>query len=178
MAPGQVILFLIGMIVIIFGAYYVTYFIGVKASGQSRGRLKNKHITLVDRFSIARDKSFCLVEIAGKVYVIGITHQNMTLIDTLDAEAFAETVAERGDTQIWPTIPGGSFVNKMTKKLAVFIAGKMGRTLDFDESPGGSSFAENMQVSRDKYNTVQSDDALAERSDDPGDQKDPENGSE
>ena len=174
MPTGQVIVFFVGLIAIIFAAYYVTYYIGLKASGQSRGRLRNKNINIVDRFSISKDKSFCLVEIGGKVYVIGITNQSMTLIDTLDAAAFSEAAAEQRDKPLWQMAPGGRFTGPMTRKLAGFMAKKMGRPLagsgdaeyappperapssgrtspmERAPSPDGGSFSDSMETAREK----------------------------
>jgi len=139
MEPLQVVLSIAGTIVIIVGAYYVTYFIGVKSSGASRGR--NRNINILDRFSISKDKSFCLVEIAGKVYVVAVTNQSMTLLDTLDAATFAGTAAERGGA---PSAgrskanryASGIYSNRMTNKLASFIAARLGRPdpNDYSES--------------------------------------------
>ena len=129
MEPMQVALFIVGTVLIIVAAYYVTYYIGVKSSGASRGR--NRNINILDRFSISKDKSFCLVEIAGKVYVVAVTNQSMTLLDTLDAATFAGNAAERGGasfrqkTNARPA--GGTYSNRMTYKLASFIAAKLGR---------------------------------------------------
>lgn len=145
MQPLQVAFFIIGMIVIIVGAYYVTYYIGVKSSGMGRIRLKGRNIGLIDRFSISKDKSFCLVEVAGKVYLIGVTNQSMTLIDTLDAATFAGTAAERGDASSWRT-PGGRRARSMTEKLASFIAARMGKPDPFaNKSQTGESFVETMR---------------------------------
>jgi len=151
MEAGQVIVFFIGLIAIIFAAYYVTYYIGLKASGRSQsGRLRNKNINVIDRFAVSRDKSFYLVEIAGKVYVVGITNQTMTLLDTLDAAAFPEAAAERRDTPQWGAMPGGKITGPLTKRLAAFIAARMGRTIETDEGAGGGSFADSMDKAREK----------------------------
>jgi len=127
MQPVQVTLFIVGTIIIIIAAYYVTYFIGVKSTGASRGR--NRNINLLDRFSISKDKSFCLVEIAGKVYVVAVTNQSMTLLDTLDAATFAGTAAERGGASSWQTQggQGGKYTARMTNRLASFLAARMGK---------------------------------------------------
>ena len=168
MEPGQVILYFIGLIAIIFAAYYVTYFISVKASGQSRGRLRNKNINIIDRFSISRDKSFYLVEIAGKVYVVGITNHGMTLIDTLDAAAFSEAAAEQRDKPEWYGMPGGKITGPLTAKLAAFIAGKTGRTMDpGGDNPGGgtgsNSFAETMKAAGKKNQSGEAERGRNER---------------
>ena len=135
---------LVGIVVIIIAAYYATWFISVKASGRSGGKRKNKNISLIDRFAISKDKSFCLVEVAGKVYVIGITNQSMTLIDTLDPEAITETDAQQRDTASWQ-IAGGSFTSRMTKRIAVFLAQKMGRQPKISDEGGGATFADSIK---------------------------------
>ena len=151
MPLGQIIVFIIGTIAIIFGAYYVTYFIGTKATGQSRGRLRNRNIHLIDRFSVSRDKSFCLVEISGKVYVIGITNHAMTLLDILDAAEFTDSAKNYPPAPQW-TAQGGRLANRLTKRLAVFIAKNMGRTLEIeeDEDGDGATFEDKMKASREK----------------------------
>jgi len=158
MDPLQVTFSLIGVVIVIIGCYYVTYFISAKASGQSRGRLRNKNINLIDRFAISRDKSFCIVEIAGKVYVIGITNQSMTLLDTLDAAAFTEAAAERRDTAMRNTASDGRLRDRMTHRLAAFMAARMGRTLDDNGSAGSSRFEENMMTARKKDSSGQPED--------------------
>ena len=146
MQPLQVTLFIVGTVIIIVAAYYVTYFIGVKSSGASRGR--NRNINLLDRFSISKDKSFCLVEIAGKVYVVAVTNQSMTLLDTLDAATFAGTAAERGGASPWQVpggrsaqggrgAPGGKYTARMTNRLASFIAARMGKPDPMGSSSSG-----------------------------------------
>lgn len=108
----QIVIFIVGTVIIVFGAYYVTYYIGAKASGQNRTRLRNRSISLLDRFAISKDKSFCVIEIAGKVYIVGVTNQSMTLLDTLDSAQYAESAAERADTGARRASPGGGFVNR------------------------------------------------------------------
>jgi len=165
MHPFQVVITLVGIVIIILACYYVTYYIGVKASAQSRGRLRNKNINVLDRFAISKDKSFCLVEIAGKVYVVGITNQSMTLIDTIDAAAFAkEAAAERRDTAVWPAVQDGKIISRMTKRLAAFLAERMGRTLEGDDS---ATFADSMNNARNNKRSGQNDHTQAEWMDDP-----------
>lgn len=171
MDPLQVTFSLVGVILVIIACYYVTYFISAKASGQSRGRLRNKHINIIDRFAFSRDKSFCIVEIAGKVYIIGVTNQSMTLLDTLDAAAFTEAAAERRDTAMKRTMPlmppGGRLRDRMTHRLAAFMAARMGRTLEYEEGEGGARFEDSMKAAREKNASGQPDRTHAERPDDP-----------
>jgi len=145
MEPEQVIVFIIGTIVVLFGAYYVTYFVGMKASGQTRAGLRNRNITLRDRYAISRDKSFCVVEIAGKVYIVGITNHTMTLLDTLDAAAFAKLTEDNRETTPWNMTPVGRYGNKLTQKLVAFVAEKTGRAQPAGGNTGGAEFAASMQ---------------------------------
>lgn len=129
MEPGQVIGFIIGTIVILFGAYFVTYFIGTKAAGQNFKTIRNRNINLHDRFAVNRTASFCIVEIAGKVYVVGVTGNSMTLLDTLNAADFAK-LTEKSDANPeppWGMTAVGKYGNKLTKSLVAFIAAKTGR---------------------------------------------------
>lgn len=131
MQPFQVTIFIIGTIVIVFGAYYVTYYIGLKASGQRKGRVRNRNINLLDRFSISKDKSFCVVEIAGKVYVIGVTNQSMTLLDTFDAAEYAGNTAVSREAASWPAAPGdnpgGGFISRFLFYMSANFAKMRGK---------------------------------------------------
>ena len=172
MDPMRVALSLAGIVIIIIAAYYATWFISVKASGQSRGKLRNKNINLIDRFAISKDKSFCLVEIAGKVYVIGITNQSMTLLDTLDAAAFAEAgaEAESRNSQTWHLTPGGGFSGRITKRLAAFIAHKIGRSYEIRDDESGETFANSMKNARERSFSGQTDKARPKLTNDPEDE--------
>jgi len=167
--PIQVVTFIIGTIVIVFGAYYLTYFLGRKASGKSRGRLRNRNINMVDRFAISKDKSFCLVEIAGKVYVVGVTNQSMTLLDTLDAAAFAETAPERNDAPAWQMPSGRQFSNRLVNRLSCFLAEKMSKTRGYggNARTRSGNFADAMKTAGEKNTSGQPKRAQEERSDDP-----------
>jgi len=166
----RLLLSLIGIIIIIAGAYYATYYIGTKASGQSRGRIRggNRRINMLDRFAIAKDKSFCVIEIAGKVYIVGVTNQSMTLLDKLDAEEFAEYMAKTGSgyKETWSATPGGPFSGKLVNRLASFMAQRMGRTVG---NPGnmGAGFAANMKTAQERNFSGQPDRDSSERPDDP-----------
>ena len=129
MPPEQVILFIVGTIVILFGAYFVTYYVGMKASGKTRAGLRNRNINMLDRYAIARDKQFCIIEVAGKVYIVGITNHTMLLLDTLDAKEFEKLTEDNTDTMAtpWNLTPVGQYGNKLTRKVVAFIAEKTGR---------------------------------------------------
>jgi len=158
MPPTQVITFIIGTAVILIGAYYVTYFIGIKASGQRRTNIRNRHINLLDRFAISRDKAFCIVEIAGKVYVVGVTNNEMTLLDTLDAAAFAKLTQDvAGDIPAWNMTPVGQYGGKLTKKLMTFISEKTSKGLPDKSNSEGNRFEDALKKSQEQTNSDQDD---------------------
>jgi len=99
----------------------------MKATGQTRAGLRNRNISLLDRYAISRDKSFCIVEIAGKVYIVGVTNNAMTLLDTLDAAAFAKLTEDNNEPVPWNMTPVGQYGNKLTKKFVAFIASRTGK---------------------------------------------------
>jgi len=148
MPPQQVVLFIIGTIVIVFGAWYVTHFIGMKATGQTRAGMRNRNIKVLDRFAIARDKQFCIVEIAGKVYVVGMTNNSMTLLDTVDAEEFAVLTEADEEVTAWNMTPVAQYGNKLTRKLVAFIAEKTGRTGQSGKDASESDFSEHFEEAK------------------------------
>ena len=96
MPGGQVALFVIGTVLIIFAAYYATSYIG-KLGMRMTGKKSGRQIVLRERFALSKDKSFCIVEICGKTYIVGITNQSMTVLDTLDGAAVtADDAAQSG----------------------------------------------------------------------------------
>ena len=152
MQPLQVAISLAFIVIIIVGAYYVTYYIGAKSSGQGKGRVRNRSITLIDRFAISKDKSFCLVEIAGKIYVVGVANQSMTLIDTLDAAEYKEAVAEHADAPAWQTAPGMMPGGRLANRLFNFLSAKTAKPPEKGGGAGGSTvtFSDSMRSAREK----------------------------
>ena len=167
--PLRIALSFIGIIIILFGAYYATYYISLKASGRNSKRIRsgNRSINLLERFAISKDKSFCIVEIAGKVYIIGVTNQSMSVLDTLDAEEFAKYRAENNDSAAWSAAPGGPFSGKLVNRLASFMAQRMGKTRDMTGNKGTKSteFAASMTKARERNISGQPDPKKAEQPD-------------
>ena len=150
MPPLRVALSLAGIIIVIVGAYYATYYVGTKSSGQNKPRIRNRNINMLDRFAISKDKSFYIMEIAGKVYIVGITNQNMTLLDTLDADEYAEAV-EKYDSATWPAAsaaqPGGGFFSRFLYYMTEAI--KRPRGNGNSKVAGNGSFADSMRSARE-----------------------------
>ena len=69
------------MLLVIFLAYYVTKFVAVKSR---TGFGKPRYFKLIDRFNISKDKMIVLVSVGQAAYLIGVTNQTVTLIDTIE----------------------------------------------------------------------------------------------
>ena len=149
MPPGQVVSLII-VVVFIFGAFYARHLILQRMSGHSniRAGFGNRKIAVLDRFAISRDKSFCIVEVAGKIYLVAMTNQAVTLLDTFDAAEFEQASAESRAASPVKVPAGNSLKDRMTRSLAGFMARRMGRTIEFEDSAdkNESSFAETMRA--------------------------------
>jgi len=140
MGGTQLVGSIIGVLAILFLAYYVTYYIGIKASGRTKIRGIGRNVRVLERFSISKDKSFCLIEINGTVYVIGITNSSMTVIDTMPLESIEESMAAN-EGQAFPLgVPGGALGQKFVSGMASFLAGNKMR-----RQGGSSAFSESMK---------------------------------
>jgi flagellar biogenesis protein FliO len=153
----QVALSLAGVILIIIGCYYTTYYIGLKASGQSRARGaarargRGRNINLHERFAVSRDKGFCIIEVAGKIYLIGMTNQSMTVIDTLDPSELASPPGKPSAGKSMATAYAGQFGGKLTKRLAAFMAQRMGMEHgagDGDRTGAGTGSKTEIEIER------------------------------
>lgn len=82
---------IVGIVAVIAGAYYVTYFFGSRAARVQSAR----EIKILDRFSLSKDKAFYLVRVKGKVYFIAMAHQSAALIDTFDGSEFESETPKR-----------------------------------------------------------------------------------
>ena len=148
MPPERVILSFIGIIIVLVACFYVTSYVAKRASGQTRTGRRTGSINMLDRYAIARDKQFCIIESAGKVYLIGITNHTMTLLDTFDAAAFAELTENNDEPIPWNMTPVGMYGNKLTRKVVEFIATKTGKIQPqtYNEKPdeSASKFSDTM----------------------------------
>lgn len=100
----QIVLFFIGTIAVIFAAYYVSLFIGKKTMKTGSGR----NIRLRDRFVVSKDKSFCLLEVKGKIYLVAMTNHTTTLLDTFSTDDFAEEAGATSRSWIASPFNSGS----------------------------------------------------------------------
>jgi len=90
MPAPQAITFILGSIVVIFGAYFATCMVARGSQKVYRGRL----IQVLDRFSLAKDKSLMLIAVYDKIYLVAFAAGNVTLLDNIDPETAAAFAAE------------------------------------------------------------------------------------
>lgn len=102
MPAPQVITFIIGSAVVIFGAYFVTYLLARGSQKVYRGRV----IQVLDRFSLAKDKSLMLIAVYDKIYLVAFSGGNVTLLDNIDPETAAALAAGSQNQEINPKQPG------------------------------------------------------------------------
>lgn len=101
MGPGDVIKLIIGSIVIIAAAYYATRYISAK----SAKRIAGGAIRVRERFSLAKDKMICVIEVNGVAYLVVITGSGATLLDKLDASELESRTSQASPDAIPASLP-------------------------------------------------------------------------
>lgn len=167
----QIVLFVLGTVAIVFAAYYTTYFIASRSRNMAQGRM----IRVIDRYSLARDKTVCLLEVCGKVYLVVLSGQGATLIDTPDPEAVA-AVAESSTLQGGFATLKSSLQNVQSMRSArragealeetleqsLKKAGLMHRNYDLGEDDFDDDFDDFGDDAQDPQPTLQEEDGLDE----------------
>lgn len=95
---GGVLLALVCFIVILYLAYVATKKLGKRMSVKGIG---GKNMKIIDSISIGQHGSILILQAAGKLLLVGITQNSMTVLSELDPEALSseETVSGvRGET--------------------------------------------------------------------------------
>ena len=154
---------IIGIVIILFAAYYATYYVGLKASGQSRrgSKIPSRSTQILERFAISRDKSFCVVEVAGKVYIVGITNQSMTLLDTVELSQYEKAVSERAAFQVNNIQTSGILGNRLGRKLASFVSGGVGARGTPEAANNGNNNANNNDINNKNEENDEKDGTFA-----------------
>lgn len=82
----DIFVYIFFFVMVIVGAYYSTKMISKKGVMSAKGR----KINIIERVNIDKDKSFALLKICDKIYLVGISTNGMTVIDTFDEEEIME----------------------------------------------------------------------------------------
>ena len=87
--------YIVVMIAVIAAAYFATKYL----SGKGR-RLKSRHIRIIDRMILGRDKHIMLIEVGDKNLLIGITNQTINVLERIDGQTLkSETNETAGSAQ-------------------------------------------------------------------------------
>jgi len=84
---GSTLFYVVVMVAVLVGAYVLTKWFSKK----SRRMVKSRHICVLDRMALAKDKSLYLTEVGGKCLLIGVTNQNISTLGEIDKDALAES---------------------------------------------------------------------------------------
>lgn len=68
------------LVAVLIGAYYTTKFLSKKATGMA----KSKHIQIIDRMGLAKDKALFLTKVGGRYFFIGITNQTISNLGEIE----------------------------------------------------------------------------------------------
>jgi len=74
------------MVAVLLAAYFTTKYL----SGKSRRIIKSKHIIILDRMGIAKDKSLLLAKVGDKCLLIGVTNQSVNSLGEVNIDEIAE----------------------------------------------------------------------------------------
>jgi flagellar biosynthetic protein FliO len=76
---------LIGIIAVIFFAYWAVSWFGKKYKNSLSS---GKNVKILERTMLGQDKSLVLAQMKDKVYLLGVTNNGIEILDTLDAAEF------------------------------------------------------------------------------------------
>lgn len=108
---------LIAFILILYLAYAATKWLGKRQMMQG-GSASGKNIRLVDRFVLGQEKSLCIVEVGGRLMLIGVSGQHIEKICDLDPEQihFPENGTPASFSDIFQQALGDKFKRGKRKK--------------------------------------------------------------
>lgn len=70
------------MVVVMVGAYFTTKFL----SGKANRSLKSRHIQVIDRVGLAKDKALFLTKVGGRCFFIGVTNQSINTLGEIEPD--------------------------------------------------------------------------------------------
>lgn len=92
----SMLFYVVIMVAVLLAAYFTTKYL----SGKTRRIIKSKHIIVIDRMGIAKDKSLLLAKVGDKCLLIGVTNQSINSLGEVNlgdiAEAENEPVSQSG----------------------------------------------------------------------------------
>ncbi len=77
---GSALFYILVMVAVLIAAYFTTKYL----SGKARHIMKSRHIVVLDRMGIAKDKMLMVVKVGDKSMLIGVTNQNISSLGEVD----------------------------------------------------------------------------------------------
>lgn len=111
---ATVVSYLFALVLVLFLAYASTKFL----SRLNFGKIRNRHITLLDKFFISADKSLFLIRVEKRFYLISSDKGGLKVLDKLreeDLPSYGKEAEDRNEEGI-ATPKLGSFAEKLMSK--------------------------------------------------------------
>lgn len=103
------LLYIFVFVLVLIGCFFVTKWISVR----SYTLIKGRNLRVIERIPVDRDKSIILLARGEKVYLIGVSPNNITVLDTFSKDEISEI--EPGQIKIPFDRILGRFVNDKEK---------------------------------------------------------------
>ena len=104
----KILFYIIAFIGVLFAAYYSCRFL----SSARCGLLKSKHMSVLDRLALSRDKSLVIVKVGGRFMLISISGEGVSLISELGEE---DVPAQKEEEQAVPSF--GDLIKRAARRL-------------------------------------------------------------
>ncbi len=170
-SSGSIIFTIIILIGVLAAAYFTTKFLsarmlksGIKQKGTSKSTKLGKYVSIVDRAPIDREKSIIVVEFEGKFYLVGVSPQEVKLIDKADIseqEIQARKTREHEEAERAKNQPNLTFTEAMKQQWDAFFGGKRRKKSSNVEDEQGdfeSKLKKEMQSEQEKSDTKDKND--------------------
>ena len=105
---GSTLFYIVVMVAVLIGAYVMTKYFSKK----TRRMMRSKHICVLDRMALAKDKSLYLTEIGGKCILIGVTNQSINTLGEIEKETLGDLPEESSGAE------EGGFFGKMASFMS------------------------------------------------------------
>lgn len=128
--------------VVVFLAWLTTRLVGTRMTGPTRGR----PLRVLQHVPVGRERSILLLEVGGRIYMLGATAQQVTLLDAIDDPAAIQRIMAglppEGENPLGKILPQ-SFSDVLNQALGGF--GSAGRAPNKPGQPAEADETERLQ---------------------------------
>lgn len=103
---------LLMMLVVIAAILYLSYIVSKKLGSGMMQTGGARNIRIIERAYLDRDKSVAIVEVGEKAYLLGVSPENVSLLEELDAEQLAYDAPEEASE-----MPAAQFASIIKNRL-------------------------------------------------------------